>query len=118
MSQSLFREGFYAVFFAGSSGEGYGVFIFRSGRILGADPLGVTFDGQYAIEEDGQIGVQVHVSVPADGQVVQGVTSGPSGIEYDISMMLPADFAESQFVRVETPLGPVNARFKWLRTVE
>ena len=111
-------DGIYTCYMAGAEGNGFAMFVFRSGNICGADPLGVKFDGKYNLQADDVYAVEVTVSVPQGGLVVQGVSSGPSGITYTVNLSLTADFAEKDFVEVPTPLGPVNARFQKVRGLE
>lgn len=110
-------DGIYTCYMAGAEGNGFAMFVFKNGVISGADPLGVKFDGKYA-EQSGSYIADVTVSVPQGGTVVQGVSSGPSGITYTVNLSLPPDFATKEFVEIVTPLGPVNARFKRIRGLD
>lgn len=110
-------DGIYVAYMAGAEGNGFGMFAFRQGVIAGADPIGVMFDGAYKCLSDSYLAT-VTVKVPAGGTVIQGVSSGPSGITYEVEFRLPDSFEEQEFHRVETPLGPVNIRFKRLRSLE
>jgi hypothetical protein len=33
-------DGFYAAYMTGAGGQGFGLFVFQNGRIVGSDPLG------------------------------------------------------------------------------
>jgi hypothetical protein len=113
MSTGSFVEGIYAVFFSGTASEGYGLLVFQNGKITGADPMGVIFDGYYEI--DTNIRARIDVKAPPNGTLIQGVTAGPEGLTYQAQVDLSMDFLEKPFVSVQTPLGPVNVRFKLLR---
>jgi hypothetical protein len=109
-------DGFYAVKMSGDEGQGYALIVFKDGTVTGVDPLGVRFDGGYgASTEDGFYEVDIKVTVPPNGMVIQGVSTGQAGLVYNVSMSLPADFAKRDYLRVETPLGAVNAKFERLR---
>jgi hypothetical protein len=108
-------EGFYAGYMSSSDGQGFAMFVFSNGVIAGADPLGVEFDGHYETSEDGSILGRVSVRVPAGGTVIQGASAGPSGMTYDVPIAFPAGAFEADFVKLDTPLGPVNLRMKRLR---
>lgn len=110
-------NGFYSAFMSGEDGQGYALLVFRDGRIVGADPLGVTFDGQYAEDGDGWAG-EVVVTAPPGGTLIQGVTPGPSGIVYSVPLRLPSDFQSQPFLHIQTPLGPVNVKLTWVRGTE
>ena len=111
-------DGFYVGYFTGLGGSGQALFILRQGVLVGADPLGVRFDGTYALNKDGSNYVgAVMVAAPPNGQLVQGVNSGPAGLSYEVPLALPADFISSSFLSLDTPLGPVNVRLELLRTL-
>lgn len=108
-------DGFYAGYMHSSGGQGFAMFVFREGVIAGADPLGVEFDGHYAVREDGSMAGHVSVVVPPNTTLIQGVTTGASGMKYDVPIDLPSGAFEAPFVRLDTPLGPVNLRMQKLR---
>lgn len=111
-------DGFYSAHMTGSEGQGFALFVFRAGTIVGADPLGVSFDGSYEISSDQtQISGSVTVRVPPNGLVIQGLTTGPDGLVYSVLLDFPVDFGSLPFVRVETPLGPINLRLRKIRTL-
>lgn len=107
-------EGFYSGYMSGVDGQGFALLMFSGGIIVGADPLGVTFDGTYETQEDGSLKGTVQVSVPPHGTVIQGASAGPAGMQYDVVINFSNAFAVD-FVKLETPLGPVNIRLVKLR---
>lgn len=112
-------DGFYSAYFAGKSGNGFGMFVLWAGRVVGADPMGVSFDGDYTPKVDGT-GYEgtIRILIPPGGTTVQGVMSGPDGVSYSIPLTLPRSFDAGSFIRFETPLGPVNVRFVKLRSID
>ena len=109
-------NGFYAGFMSGAAGQGVAVFIFKEGIIVGADFSGAKFDG--TVIQKGKSSVYdcvVKVSLPPNGQTIQGVETGPSGINYEAVFELAADFASKPFFFIETPLGGVNIRLEKVR---
>jgi hypothetical protein len=110
-------EGIYAGYMTGEEGNGFSMFTFLNGIVSGADPLGVTFDGTYEADENGYR-VDVKVSVPSGGTVIQGASAGPHGLSYNVGLRLPWNFARNDFTRIDTPMGPVNLRLKKLRSLE
>lgn len=112
-------EGFYSAYFSGKESNGFAVFVFTAGRIVGADPLGVLFNGHYRPKQDGTgYDANVRVAVPKGGTTIQGVSSGPDGFTYEANVELPSDFAQRQFLELTTPLGRVNVRFVRLRGMD
>jgi len=111
-------DGVYAAYMTGASGQGFAMFVFQNGSIVGADPLGVLFDGEYSpCPDSGPITGKVTVQVPPNGTVIQGVTSGPSGMTYEVPLTLVREFEQLDFIKIETPLGPVNIKLKKLRSL-
>lgn len=111
-------EGFYAVYFSGLHDAGFAMFIFSGGHIVGSDPMGVKFDGRYVPSEEGGYAALVAVDVPPNGTTVQGVTSGPTGLKYNVELSIPNKFWEKDFLTISTPLGPVNAKFNRVRGLD
>ena len=109
-------DGFYTARITGTSGQGLAIFVFQSGILVGCDPLGVQFDGHYEADEVGStLRGSVTVKAPPGGMTVQGVNTGPNGITYTLPFELPTDFGLLNFIRLETPLGPVNMTLKKMR---
>ncbi|HET6390116.1 hypothetical protein [Hyphomicrobium sp.] len=110
-------EGIYAAYMTGSTGQGFAMFVIRDGLILGADPLGVTFDGTYVPTGRGDHSGKINVRVPPNGSTIQGVSVGPHGLTYDVTVSLPNSITDQDIVQLGTPLGPVNVRLNKLRGV-
>ncbi len=108
-------DGFYAAFMTGVDGEGFAFFVFQSGDVIGADPWGVRFDGDYELMGNGEVVGTITVTVPPGGTVIQGVTVGAEGLAYQVPMRIPANFAEVPYLNIDTPLGPVNVKLKRVR---
>lgn len=108
-------SGFYAAFITGIDSEGLVLFAAHDGKIVGTDPSKVLFDGTYHLDVDGSLVGRVTVSAPPNGTLVQGVSTGPSGVTYETSFVIPTDFETRDYVRIDTPFGPVNAKFSKLR---
>ncbi|WP_333897440.1 hypothetical protein [Brevundimonas aurantiaca] len=115
MTRSM--DGFYSALFSGKAGEGSAMFILSDGVLVGADPLGVLFDGSYTPDGKGGFAGKVIVKAPPNGELVQGVTTGPDGLTYEVGIEIPADFETRPFLTLSTPLGPINFVLKRLRSV-
>lgn len=113
MSEEI--EGIYAAYMTGSTGQGFAMFVVRDGTIVGADPLGVTFDGAYAPTGNGDYSGTICVRVPPNGSTIQGVSVGPHGLTYEVTVSLPKSITDQEVMKFGTPLGPVNARMNKLR---
>jgi hypothetical protein len=111
-------DGIYAVYITGQSGNGLIMLVLKSGLVTGADVTGTLFDGSYISNDGGRnFYIQSSVNAPPNGVTVQGVNTGPSGIIYNVNFVLPSNFDEVDFLEIQTPLGPVNAKFQKLRSV-
>lgn len=108
-------DGFYAAYMTGIEGQGFAMFIFSGGRIIGADPLGVLFDGTYDTSIPDRLVATVTVNVPPGDTVIQGASAGPSGLSYEVPLIFAGPPTEEEVVRLETPLGPVNLKLRRLR---
>lgn len=93
------------------------MFILSNGILIGADPLGVLFDGSYVPDANGGFTGTVTVKAPPNGELVQGVTTGPDGLVYEVGVEIPPDFEAKAFITLTTPLGPVNFILKRLRGI-
>jgi hypothetical protein len=110
-------EGFYRIAFTGTAGSGFGVLVFRTGTITGADVAGAIFDGSYTENPTTRvIDFKVTMSAPA------GVTPVQTGIALVTPLNLPItgsvatnDIGGDKPILLQTPLGPINALFRKIR---
>jgi hypothetical protein len=109
-------EGFYSAYITGKEGQGFAMIIFMARRIIGADAAGFLIDGQY---DEGDDGTSVSLSIKASAKAarVQGGLTGPQGEENHLNFRLPLNFTSHEFIRIETPRGPVNVKLVKLRSI-
>jgi hypothetical protein len=111
-------DGIYAVFLSALDGQGALLCVLMKEKVTGVDFEGVFVDGSYEFDASGNIfKLSVLIKAPPNVTLVQGVLTGPSGIEYEVKANLPLNFSEIDHVPISTPLGPLNARFKKLRSI-
>lgn len=110
-------EGFYAVYYTGVAGFGHAVLVIKDGIVTGADETGGVYDGKFKVNDVGGVSIEVTLTVPAGTTLVTGQTL-PTPYSQTINAELSANFASGQPVPVMTPLGPVNAIFKKLRSLQ
>lgn len=109
-------DGFYIGYFTGTQGTSLGVFVFREGVIVGADVGGGAYDGSYTLSPDGQhIVGTVNMNIGPNNQLITGLISGAQPVRFPVPIQLPVAFSEEAVFRIETPAGPVNAKFKKVR---
>lgn len=107
-------DGFYAAYLTGTAAQGFAMFVFRNGAVVGVDIGGVKYDGVYSDTAAGYV-VKLKVTVPPNVGLIQGVTVGPEGDSSDLDFELPLDFLAQPFLRVNAKHGPVNAKIVKLR---
>jgi hypothetical protein len=109
-------DGFYVGYMTGVAGNGLVLFTFLNDIIVGVDAEGVRFDGSYSTRADGNgHDVSVTIFAPPGGSLIQGVPTGPMGLTYKVDTVLPLDLEKDDFIKVQTPFGPVNMKLKKLR---
>jgi hypothetical protein len=118
MSTAHNWEGFYASYMTGTDGQGFAMFVFFNGLIVGTDVLGVSFDGNYSVKDTGDLVGEVSVKIPPNGTVIQGVTAGPSGMTYTVPVKFGVNDLDLDYVELSTPLGPINLVMKKMRGLE
>lgn len=109
-------DGFYVGYMTATSGYGVVLFVFQGDVIVGVDAGGVKFDGKFVRNtESGDYQGDICVEAPPNISLVQGISSGPSGVKYTVPFSLPSDFLSYPFIKVETPFGAVNVKLEKLR---
>lgn len=111
-------DGFYTAYFTGSTGNSMGMFVFLNGIITGADIGGGRYDGKYRLSSDeARIVADIQFSLPVGNLSITGVSADTSPIAVEMTLELPMEFNRQDVHRLETPLGPINAKFEKIRGV-
>lgn len=111
-------DGIYAGYFTGTVSSSFGLFLFGDGRITGADAGGAVYLGSYRVDATKRIVEgEVTLSAPPHTPLITGAVSGDAPIDLRIPIKLPDVINEAEVYRIETPVGPVNARFRKLRSL-
>lgn len=105
------------IFVSGPTSNSVVFGVLAGDRFRGADLNGSTVDGTLHQDSSGVV-LDLDVTVPYGAVAVQGVKAPPDGLRYHIRETLPLDYAARDYVRLDTSLGPVNARFQVLRSVD
>ena len=108
-------DGIYSAYFTGSGGVSLGLFSFKDGIIAGADIGGLLYDGTFKITADGYLVGSIKYIVPIGASTITGLSASDEPIELVSPVKLPIDFSGDTVHRIETPAGPVNAKFKKVR---
>lgn len=107
-------DGIFAAYMTGVNGQGFAMFVFTNGTVVGADPLGVRFTGTYLQDNDGRLTGNMTVTVPPNQTVIQGVSTGASSMTYEVPIKLLCEAESGAVFSVDTPLGSVNVRLEKL----
>ena len=109
---SEFTNAMYAAYLTGRAGSALAVLRFHDGVITGLDTGEGCYDGEYTLGPDKQkiIGT-IKVNLPAGVPTITGVTSTERPLQFDVPFALPVHLDPNTVYRMETPTGPVNAKF-------
>jgi hypothetical protein len=105
----------YAAYLSGAAGKSLALFYIGDGVIAGVDVGGVVYDGHATYETDGSLQGAVSFTAPAGTPLITGISGPTSPTVVSIPLSLPEGFADGRVTRIETPMGPLNARFEKIR---
>ncbi len=108
-------DGIYSITFRGAVDWGLGLLILQKGTITGADAGGISYDGNYTIENS-SINFNAMLTVPPGASLVQGTPVKSISYEIPINALFSEDVLKNgELVTLEMPQGPVNVIFRLLR---
>jgi hypothetical protein len=86
------------------------MFVFKDGKISGADMSGLTFSGTFK-SSNGRIVGSISYTMPAGSVSITGTNFEKASGKLDVPIDFPETLDPSETYRVNTPIGPVNAKF-------
>jgi hypothetical protein len=107
-------EGIYAAYVAARAGNSILLLVIKDSKITGVDAGGLKYDGTVVKTESG-FHFSVVYLIPTGATLITGSLPPTSPQRVPLEIDLPKNFANGQTIRIETPLGPLNARFEKLR---
>jgi hypothetical protein len=109
-------EGFYVAYMTGPAGQTILMFALTKGKFVGADMGGIKYDGTFKAKPDGSAyRFSVVYVVPAGASLITGAPPSATPVTVPVEFELPRDFTDGRVITIETPRGPVNAKFGKLR---
>jgi hypothetical protein len=109
-------EGFYAFYFTGATGSSFGLLTFKKGIIVGVDVGGGKYDGTYTLDTEHMTArCIVDFVLTLGNQSITGAMAVTEPIRISVPVVLPIRIDPTTHHRIETPIGPINARFERLR---
>ncbi|MCH4561280.1 hypothetical protein ACVILI_001883 [Mesorhizobium sp. USDA 4775] len=110
-------DGFYTAYFSGVSGTSIGMFVFKDGVVVGADAGGGRYDGEYTMTADGShVEAKLRFTLPVGNLSITGIAAEAEPLSIEVPLQLPIEFNRNDVHRIETPLGPINAKFDKIRS--
>ena len=114
----MFPNAIYATYLTGKAGTTVALLVFWDGIIAGNDEGYSQYDGEYKLAPDHQnIVGSIKITLPAGVPTITGVLSAERPLTFDVPFQFPIELDPETVYRIETPTGPVNAKFKKLRTL-
>jgi hypothetical protein len=112
-------DGFFAAYLTGRTGTSVVLFALRNGHVIGVDVGGLKYEGRFETKSDGTgFSCRLTYTVPAGGTLITGFGPAPTPTPVTLPFDLPTNFAEGPIVRIETPMGPLNAKFAKLADLD
>ncbi|MCZ4262988.1 hypothetical protein O4G76_19350 [Limimaricola sp. G21655-S1] len=105
-------DGIYIAYFASKAGNSMGMFVFKNGIIAGGDIGGWVYKGEYTVGDDGFAEGAVTFEIPAGAASITGVTADDQPLSVRVPIHLPVIIDPDETYRIETPQGPLNAKFR------
>ncbi|MCB1478607.1 MAG: hypothetical protein KDJ62_07000 [Rhodobiaceae bacterium] len=103
-------DGIYTAYLTGVAGQGMAMFVFKDGKISGADVAGLVFSGSYNITNKKLIGEVVY-QMPAGSTSITGASFDQHSDNIVVPLELPEIIDPTETYRINTPIGPLNAKF-------
>ena len=109
-------EGFYATYLTGAMGSSFAIFTFREGKIAGADIGAGKYDGTYTVDpKTNLVHCLIDFVLPVGQPSITGAMAQAEPLRLKVPLALPSTIDPKEVFRIETPIGPVNARLEKIR---
>ena len=105
----------YAAYFTSFAGQSIGLFYIGDGLLTGIDVGTMKYDGAYKTMPDGSLEGTVEYVVPPGVSLITGTPPSNTPTKLQLKLTLPANFDDGRVITIETPAGPVNARFEKIK---
>jgi hypothetical protein len=107
----------YVAYLTGVAGQSLGLFYIGDGVLAGIDVGTMQYDGAYTTKPDGSLEGAVEYVLPAGVSMITGAPAAVAPTRVSTKLTLPAGFDDGRVITIETPLGPVNAKFEKLKDI-
>ena len=103
-------DGIYTAYLSGVAGQSMAMFVFTAGTITGADIGGLVYSGNYKASE-GRVAGHITYRMPAASVSITGAEFVQQSEDITVPIDLPETLNEKETYRINTPIGPINAKF-------
>ena len=107
----------YAAYLTGTAGQTIALLYIGDGILAGVDVGTMKYEGAYTKNLDGSLDGAIEYTVPAGSPLITGGTPATSPTRISLPIKLPAGFDDGRVITINTPLGPVNARFEKVKDI-
>lgn len=104
-------DGIYTAYFTGASGQAMAMFVFKDGKIGGADMVGVVFSGEYTVDAE-YISGNVIFRMPAQSTSITGSVFEEESGDIEVPITLPVYLDPNDTYQIKTPIGTLNTKFQ------
>jgi hypothetical protein len=110
-------DGFYAAFLTGRGGQSVVLLAIKAGKIVGVDVGGLKYVGSIARSGDG-FRCEVQYTIRPGVSLITGPGPVAKEVPVDLKFDLPMNFGDGPVVGIDTPFGPLNAKFQKLADID
>ena len=107
----------YIAYLTGVAGQSIGLFYIGDGVLAGVDVATMQYGGAYKTNDDGSLEGDVEYVLPPNVSLITGSPPGLAPTKISLKLTLPNGFHDGRTIKIDTPLGPVNARFEKLKDI-
>jgi hypothetical protein len=103
----------YVAYLTGVAGQSIGLFYIGDGIFAGIDVGTMQYDGTYKTNSDGSMEGALAYIIPPNTSLITGAAPTP----VTVKLNFPAHFDDGRILKIDTPLGPVNAKFEKIKDI-
>ena len=107
----------YVAYLTGVAGRSIGLFYIGDGILAGVDIGTMQYDGTYKTNSDGSMEGALAYVIPPNTSLITGAPAVGALSRITVKLNLPAHFDDGRVLKIDTPLGPVNATFEKVKDI-
>jgi hypothetical protein len=107
----------YVAYLTGVAGQSIGLFYIGDGILAGVDVGTMQYDGTYTTNSDGSMEGAITYVIPANTALITGAPAGAAPTRITVKLNFPAHFDDGRVLKIDTPMGPVNAKFEKVKDI-